>query len=175
MRIVFSWILLIVCLYPGALYAEVYTWVDENGNTQFSDQPPPDGTTEAKTVNFELENVVEGGVNKRAELAGARARQEARIESEAHGQPQLSAEYERLLANRLRDCETREYHFGNYISASEWRERRKKAVKACKDKAPGEAEDWIANRNKVFQKLYRDLKEETDRIEELKNYRRSPD
>ncbi|SFM38573.1 DUF4124 domain-containing protein [Nitrosomonas communis] len=42
-------------LFAGTVYGQVYKWVDQNGKTRYSDQPPPPGTSKnEKLMDIQL-------------------------------------------------------------------------------------------------------------------------
>ena len=49
-RFIFIASLLLLCAFPWAASADIYTWKDSKGNTMFSDSPPAGGRAERQTV-----------------------------------------------------------------------------------------------------------------------------
>lgn len=48
------------CLVSLNTIAEIYSWVDEDGNKQYSDEPPTDEAREVRKEEFEPENIDRG-------------------------------------------------------------------------------------------------------------------
>lgn len=61
MRLTFSLpMILVACLWSQAVYADIYVWIDENGITNFTNQPPPPGAEIfLKTMEGPHQEVVE--------------------------------------------------------------------------------------------------------------------
>lgn len=55
-----TWLVLVLLTLPLAGNSAVYSWVDENGNKHFSDEPPPDDARQSREEDIRIINVDEG-------------------------------------------------------------------------------------------------------------------
>lgn len=100
--------LLLLLLVTGeVLAAGVYTWVDKNGATHFSDSPPPNESVDADRIELEDAPPIEGNlppgyfsVTRQAERLEARRLEYERIRTE-----RLKAEAEMARAQTAADAE----------------------------------------------------------------------
>lgn len=119
----FAWILLFQFLLTGPLYAEINSWVDENGVRRYSDVPPdkPEGTVEVieEIKDKEAPKAYQQKQDNWEEQADERKAEEEAISKEnmlkkqkADREEKIKSAYEAL--NKLRDLVTGDVDWDQY-------------------------------------------------------------
>ena len=114
-------IVFVLLVIAGAAYAEVYTWVDADGNTHYSDKPPADRT--AEQLDLETQQVTTVGGSGLRPGEQALLEQIRKDEQAARERRQREREL-RALAEERRLAEERERAASTYAPDESVRYRR---------------------------------------------------
>jgi len=103
--------LLALCLSPMSGFAQMYKWVDEEGNTHYSQQPPPEGIT-VETVQppprVDTENAVKGLSEQQEKLQ--------KLDEERNKQREEQAKLDEQAALKEKNCRISQDRLNNLLN-----------------------------------------------------------
>lgn len=103
--------LLAFCLFPISGFAQMYKWVDEEGNTHYSQQPPPAGIT-AETVKPPPKVDTEQAVNELTE----QQEKLQKLQEEREKQKEEQAKLDEQAALKQKNCRISQDRLNNLLN-----------------------------------------------------------